>query len=194
MSKKLSKTMVFMLVFDALLIFITIFFALLFCTTGNGGIKTLYVTFLTISYHFLMRIIVGETVTIIYRNRKFNLSSRGFRIFKFESGLYEKLKVKRWKQNVITARPEQFDLRKNSMDAVLHNTAQAELVHRIIMILSFAPLLLIIPYGAPTVFVITSVLASMIDLIFVIIQRYNRPRLIRIIKKHGQIKGVGSLV
>ena len=68
------------------------------------------------------------------------------------------------------------------MDELLHNVAQAELVHRIIMVLSFGPLLLIIPYGVPMVFVVTSIVAALIDLQFVIIQRYNRPRVMKLLK------------
>ena len=175
-----------MLVLDALLIFITAVFALLFRVFGKGWMLSLYVTFFTTAYHFVMRIIVGEAVTILYRSRRFNLNSRFFSIYKFESKLYERLNVKRWKKNITTAKPEQFDLSKSSMEDLLHNIMQAELVHRIIMVLSFVPLLLIIPYGAPAVFVTTSVIACFIDLVFVIIQRYNRPRLIKLMEKKGK--------
>lgn len=186
MSKKPSKTMVLMLVLDILLIFITAVFALLFRVFGKGWMLSFYVTFLTTAYHFVMRIIVGEAVTILYRRRRFNSNSRFFSIYKFESKLYERLNVKQWKKSIITAKPEQFDLSKNSMEVLLHNIMQAELVHRIIMALSFAPLLLIIPYGAPVIFVTTSVIACFIDLVFVIIQRYNRPRLIKLMEKKGK--------
>jgi len=109
-------------------------------------------------------------------NKSFPQDRLGFRIYSFEKGLYQKLKVKKWKMHVITAKPEQFDLNMVTPEKLLHNVMQAELVHRIIMVLSFAPLLLIIPFGAPWVFIITSIVACLIDSICVIIQRYNRPR------------------
>lgn len=146
---------------------------------------SLYVTFLTISYHFVMRLIVGELITVRYRNRKFDLNSTGFHLYKFEPELYKRLKVKKWKKNIITAKPEQFNIRKNSMEDLLHNIAQAELVHRIIMVLSFVPLLLIIPYGVPIIFIMTSVLSCLIDLQFVIVQRYNRPRVMKLMETKG---------
>ena len=62
--------------------------------------------------------------------------------------------------------------------------AQAELAHRVIMVLSFVPLILIIPYGAAGVFITTSVLACLADMQFVIIERYNRPRVLRLIEKN----------
>ncbi len=94
------------------------------------------------------------------------------------------LNVKKWKSKAITAKPEQFDLRKVTPKELLHNTLQAELVHRYIMALSFLPLFLIIPYGVPAVFILTSAAACLLDCVFVIIQRYNRPRIIRILKHY----------
>ncbi len=59
---------------------------------------------------------------------------------------------------------------------------QAELVHRIIMILSFIPLLFIIPFGEPFAFILTSIAACFIDLFFVTIQRFNRPRVEKLVE------------
>ena len=160
----------------------TIIFAILYHFYQAGWMLSTYITFLTISYHFSMRLIVGELITVLYRNREFHLDSRGFRLYGFEEKLYRALKVKKWKLHMSTAKPEQFDLSTNSMEVLLHNMAQAELVHRIIMVLSFVPVLFIIPYGVPAIFITTSLVASLIDLLFVIMQRYNRPRVMRILK------------
>jgi len=162
-------------------ILMTILFYVLWRKLGGGGIQAAYITFLTTSYHFVMRIAV-EIVTVIYSNRKFDLTSFGFRQLKFEPKLYKALRVKKWKKFSITAKPNQFDLEQNSAESLLHNIAMAELGHRIIMVLSFVPLILIIPYGTPAVFIITSVCACLIDLKYVIIQRYNRPRVLKLIK------------
>lgn len=182
MSMKTSRNMAIMICIDTLMVVLTVFFEILYCKFGQGWMQTLYITFLTVSYHFLMRLIVGEIISVRYRNRKFDLNSIGFRMHNFESELYKRLQVKKWKKNIITAKPEQFDISKNSMEAMLHNIAQAELVHRIIFVLSFVPLVLIIPYGAPIIFIMTSIFACLIDLQFVIVQRYNRPRVIKLIE------------
>ena len=180
---KTSTTIKLMILFTIFLLSVTVGFYVLFNVYGKDYMRILYITFLTIFYHFAMRLFVGETVTVIYKNREFNIDSFGFKIRSFEPRLYKFLKVKKWKIKVITAKPEQFDLTKVSKEELLHNMLQAELVHRIIMVLSFLPLLLIIPYGCPSVFILTSVFACLIDLIFVIIQRYNRPRIIRLIAR-----------
>ena len=182
MSRKTSRNMALMICIDIFMVVMTLFFVILYRKFGQGWMLTLYVTFLTISYHFVMRLIVGELITVRYRNRKFNLNSVGFRIYRFEPELYKRLNVKKRKKNIVTAKPEQFDISRNSTEALLHNIAQAELVHRIIMVLSFVPLLLIIPYGTPIIFIITSIFACLIDLQFVIIQRYNRPRVMKLME------------
>ena len=185
-SRKTAKNIVILIWVTIVFIMLTVVFAVLHDIYDEGWMLSAYVTFLTISYHFSMRLIVGEAVTVIYRKREFNLDSTGFRIYGFEKNLYRRLNVKKWKLHMITAKPEQFDLRENDMNVLLHNMAQAELVHRIIMVLSFVPILLIIPYGASVVFIVTSVVAALIDLQFVIIQRYNRPRVMRILEmKHS---------
>ena len=137
------------------------------------------ITLFTIFYHFAMRLIVGEAVTVAFRGKEFPQDRLGFRLYDFEKDLYRKLNVKQWKLNVITAKPEQFDLKQVSPQELLHNVMQAEFVHRLIMIFSFVPIFFIIPFGAPLAFILTSVFASLFDCVFVIIQRYNRPRVIK---------------
>lgn len=148
---------------------------------GIGWLQPAAITLLTMFYHFAMRLAVGETVALLFRNKDFPQDKWGFRLYDFEGKLYRRLKVKHWKANVITAKPSQFDVKRVGPKELLHNMMQAELVHRWIMLLSFAPLLFIIPFGEPAVFAITSIGACIIDSVFVVIQRYNRPRVLRYI-------------
>lgn len=181
---KRSATLKQMILLTIGLLFFTLVFLHLYHVLHRGWMQSVYITLLTVSYHFAMRLIVGETITRMYRQREFRMDSLGFRIRSFEPKLYEILHVKAWKKKVITARPEQFDIRKASPTELLHNMLQAELVHRVIMVLSFLPLLLIIPYGTAPVFILTSIAACLVDCVFVIIQRYNRPRVIRLMKRY----------
>jgi hypothetical protein len=57
---------------------------------------------------------------------------------------------------------------------------QSEIVHEIIFVLSFMPILAIIWFGEPLAFIITSILSALFDLMFVIMQRYNRNRILRL--------------
>ena len=59
----------------------------------------------------------------------------------------------------------------------------AEIGHALIVLLSFAPILLAKRLGGGAAFWITSVFAAAFDLQFVFIQRYNRARVSKIMQK-----------
>jgi hypothetical protein len=134
----------------------------------------------TTFYHFAMRLIVGAVVPNFIkqpRNRKW------FYPKNFEKNLYTVLKVKHWKDHWPTYNPASFSLRSHAPEQILHTSCVSEAVHEVIILLSFIPLLFSLRWGAFPVFLITSVLAAVFDCSFVIIQRYNRPRLLRILAK-----------
>lgn len=56
------------------------------------------------------------------------------------------------------------------------------------MLFSLLPIALIPFLGGAAAFIITSVLAMLIDLIFVILQRYNRPMLVRVMERFEKLK------
>lgn len=89
---------------------------------------------------------------------------------------------KKWKKWVPVFNPKDYDLKNNSIAEIIQVTCQAEVVHEIIMILSFVPVIFSVWFGAAEVFLITSCVAFLIDSIFVVLQRYNRPRLMRLLK------------
>lgn len=142
----------------------------------------LAITFGTVFYHFAMRLLVGHIVNRIMRN-KADCSKAWYQPRSFEDRLYKLLKVKKWKGNLPTYDPSTFDPKLHSWDEIAQAMCQAEIVHEVIVVLSFLPLLGVIPFGSFGVFLITSVLAAMYDLCFVILQRYNRPRILKMIHK-----------
>ena len=79
--------------------------------------------------------------------------------------------------------PKVFDSKLHTWDEIAQAMCQAELVHEVIVLLSFLPLFAAIPFGAFPVFLITSLISALYDLSFVIMQRYNRPRVVRIFEK-----------
>lgn len=159
------------------------FFRGIYAKQGYGFYLTAAITFLTFAYHFSMRILVGIFITALFWNREFPMYSKLLLPTANEQHLYKKWKVKTWKQYAITANPGQFDVQSLNLKELLHNMIQAEMVHECIIILSFVPLLFSIPFGAMPVFFITSVMAACIDLKYVIIQRYNIPRVIKLIER-----------
>ena len=147
----------------------------------NDTTEALAITAGTFFYHFAMRLLVGALVP--------GLIPTGaekhwwFREKHFEPGLYRALGVKTWKKWMPTYAPESFDLRKHTLAEIVHTSCASEAVHEVIAVLSFAPVLTVPAFGAAGVFWATSVLAALFDSCFVILQRFNRPRFLRILKK-----------
>ncbi len=148
----------------------------------KGVFLPLAITFGTIFYHFCMRLAVGGFYDGVMKNRA-DYRRKWYRLSRWEAGLYEKLHVKQWKDKMPTYDAQIFDPKVHSWDEIAQATCQAELVHETVAVLSFLPLFASKALGAFPVFLITSLLAAMLDLLFVMIQRYNRPRLIRIAKR-----------
>ena len=107
-----------------------------------------------------------------------------------EAKLYKALRVRRWKGRLPTYAPSQFSLETQSPEQILRNMCGAEAVHEIIMVLSLLPIGLSGFFGTPGVFLGTSLAAALFDSLFVIAQRYNRPRLMRVLMRQklpGQV-------
>ena len=140
------------------------------------------ITFGTISYHFVMRLFVGYVIDHLLDNHV-DYRAKWFQVSDFEQRFYKKLKVKKWKGKMGTYDPDCFDSKIHSWDEIAQAMCQAEVVHEVIMLLSFVPVLAAFRFGSWIVFVITSILAACIDATFVMMQRYNRPRIIKLMKK-----------
>ena len=149
---------------------------------GNSVLFTIAITLCTCFYHFAMRLIVGLCIDAIFRN-KMNYNKWWFRERKFEARLYKILRVKKWKNRLPTFNSEYFDLKKHSIEEIIQATCQAEVGHEIMMVLSFVPVIFTIWFGSLVAFLITSFIAFCFDSVFVIMQRFNRPRLRRLLKR-----------
>ncbi|MBQ9980314.1 MAG: hypothetical protein IJP23_04580 [Oscillospiraceae bacterium] len=159
-------------------------FTVLYCVYGKDALLSAAITFWTFFYHFAMRLAVGGIVNA--RREKCRVSARRFAPLKFESALYKRLRVRRWKDKMPTYAPESFDGKKLGLEGVIRTMCVSETVHEIIIIFSFLPLFAAIPFDSFWVFFITSLLAAFYDLLFVIMQRYNRPRLVKLANKKAR--------
>ena len=161
---------------------VTVLLAVLYCVCPYGGILNCAISFGTTAYHFGMRLLVGHLVlkTTGYR---FDYHDRWFSPRKWETSFYRLLRVKKWKHGIPTYDPKSFSLKAHTPEQVIRNMCGAEIVHEIIIIFSFIPVSFSLVFGELPVFIVTSILAAMYDSIFVIVQRCNRPRLMRILEK-----------
>lgn len=155
----------------------TVVLAALYRFLSKDWLLTTAISTGTTCYHVTMRLLVGTLVSPVKG------TSRWFRPRVWEAPVYRFLGVKGWKKHLPTYDPRQFSLDENTLEQVIRNMCGAEVVHEIIMACSFLPLLTVPFFGAFEVFFITSLLAALFDSLFVIAQRYNRPRLERILRK-----------
>ncbi|MCH5185863.1 MAG: hypothetical protein J1F64_07040 [Oscillospiraceae bacterium] len=150
--------------------------------TGSRVIFSVAVTFGTIFYHLAIRLTVGYFINARYNNRM-NYTKKWFAEKAFERNLYKRIQVKKWKKLLPTFNLQDFDLKNRSVPEIIQVTCRSEVVHEVNMLLSFVPVVFTVWFGSAGVFLLTSCAAFLFDGIFVIIQRYNRPRLIRLMKK-----------
>lgn len=153
-----------------------------FIVTDSSTVKLLTITAGVTLYHFAMRLAVGYIVNAIMKN-KADHKNVWFREKGFEDKLYKLIRVQKWKKFIPTYDPDTFDARKRTVNELIGASCQAEIVHEVIMLLSLLPIALIRFWGSAAAFIITSVLSMLIDCVFVILQRYNRPRLVRVMKR-----------
>ena len=143
---------------------------------------TVAVTTGTISYHFWMRLFVGGVFDLALNN-KVDYNKKWFRVGQVEQKLYGVLKVKKWKKYFPAYDPNVFDEKQHSWNEIAAATCQSELVHETIVVLSFLPIVFSVWFGATVVFVLTSIFSALFDLTFVMIQRYNRPRVLKVLNR-----------
>lgn len=158
--------------------------------TKNDIAKTVTITVGVTLYHFAMRLAVGTVINAIMNN-KANHNHIWFREKSFENKLYKLIRVRKWKKHLPTYSPDTFDTGRKTVKELVGATCQAEIVHEVIMVLSLLPILSIPFLGGAAAMIITSVLAMLFDSLFVILQRYNRPKLIRIMERFPKIASRG---
>ncbi len=144
--------------------------------------KTLSITFGTICYHFSMRLAIGNILHPLHRH-PINTEHFWFRQKQFETKLYSALKIQKWKILMPTYNPEYFSLKKHTPSQIVKTMCVSELVHECNVVFSFVPLLAVPVFGAFWVFFFTSLASSCYDMLFVLLQRYNRPRMQRLASK-----------
>lgn len=137
----------------------------------------------TIMYHFWVRIIMGNVSKLF--KKYINYKSWWFQERKFEKKLYKVLKVKKWKNKALTYNPETFSLKEHSLEEIANTMAKSEVDHWINEVISLTTILFSILWGHFYLFLGTAIFAMIFDSQFIIIQRYNRPRILKVLEKQN---------
>ena len=145
----------------------------------------LTITLFTISYHLIANMAAGVLSKVIPLRE----GSPCFTVSDREMEWYGIIGVRKWKDRAPTYEPEAF--RTLDMKALRRATEGAEVCHLISIFFSILPIpvALISDYLRPgmAAFAITSALAVFFNLALIDIQRFNRYRIDRIIRKTGII-------
>ena len=144
------------------------------------------ITAFTIMYHFWVRIIMGNVSKLF--KKYINYKQWLFKERKFEKKLYKILRVKDWKGKALTYNPESFSLKEHSLEEIANTMAKSEVDHWINEAISLSTMLFAILWGDFWIFCLTAVAAMIFDSQFIIIQRYNRPRIVKIIDRESKTK------
>ena len=168
---------------------LAMFFAFwgVFLGTKSSIFFTLGIVAMTICYHFTIRLVIGGLFDYFLKN-DVNYKREWFSERGFEKKLYKTLRVKKWKDYLPAADEDLFSLEKRTPVQVIKAGCQAEIVHECCAAAGLFSMFLAIPFGYFWVFFATSVAAALSDFLFVAIQRYNRPRLLKLIERKNAIK------
>lgn len=149
---------------------------------GPAWLLTAAVIMGTVAYHLLVRLVIGGAVNLAMGNRG-NPQSRWFRPRRWEPALYRRLGVKGWKRHMPTYVPELFSLKTHTPEEVAGAMCQAEAVHAIGAAACMLPVAAAKWFGALPVFLLISLASAGLELALVIVQRYNRPRILALARQ-----------
>lgn len=132
-----------------------------------------------ILYHFGLRIYMGNVT------KRFNFESDHpwFRQKAFEKKLFKILRVRQWKDKVLTFDPALYDFQNRTLYQLAATMRKSETDHWINEIISVISIFFALLWGCLPAFLITALLAMLFDAQFIIVQRYNRPLVLRLIEK-----------
>lgn len=145
----------------------------------SAAVKWTGVVSFMILYQFGLRILFGE----ITRRFTFNYLHPFFTRKKFEIKLYRFLRVRNWKDKVLTFDPDAYDFKNRTLEELAATMAKSETDHWINIVISVCGIFFSLIWGLFPVFLLTAVLAMLFDAQFIVVQRYNRPVVMRLMER-----------
>jgi hypothetical protein len=165
---------------------------LLFLVTGKRIIYLFSLASGWIFYHTFIRLESGDVLNML--RPSFDYGSRLFRERENETKIYEKMGIRKWKKYLPTYVPGSFDISKRPIRAVIYESCKSETDHIINLVFNFGSvsfcLLTRDPAGNFWFFFLTAVAGGFIETVFIIEQRYNRPRLVKLMIRRERTEGV----
>lgn len=126
-----------------------------------------------ILFHFLPPFVIPFSV-IAYKTK----SPFWFKQSKFDKWFYKKIKIREWKNKVPSYDDSLFSLKMRSKEQIIKGMIQSGNVHLFLIFLSFVPIILGKYFSHYTEMIIMAVIFSIVHIPFVVIQRFNIPRVV----------------
>ena len=161
-----------------LVIMVIVWYVGIFLWSGMDKKKAIRVFATLLSYHIIVRIIWGMAVEHTPLD-KFNPDNKLYQSRGFETAYFKKVKVRNWKDNMPVAHPQRWDVREREMEDIIKSSCQAEIDHEGNIILSLITIFFAYDASSFRMLLFTALSASFVDYLFVLIQRFNRPRFVR---------------
>ena len=131
-----------------------------------------------ILYHFGLRLLMG----VFTKHLGINYTHPFFKPRSFEKKLYKFLRVREWRNKVLTFEPDEFLMSKRTLIQIANTMSKAETDHWINEIISITAIFFFLIWGMFPIFLITSVAAMLFDAQFIVLQRFQRPKVVRLIE------------
>lgn len=163
----------------ASMVLMFIFFITYFNTKSNNSL-VFGISMMAVCYHFISRIAITTMFNSFYTSEIVNPNENRFQQKSFEKGLYRKIKVRRWKNSFSSFDPNNFSLRFYSIDELIFEGCKAEMTHWICLFVGLLSLIFTVWFGAFTIYLAASVIGAIYDLAIIVVQRFNRPRLMKV--------------
>ena len=96
------------------------------------------------------------------------------------------LRVKEWKGKALTYNPDDFNVKEKALETIANTMAKSEVDHWINEAISLSTMLFSLIWGQFWIFALTAILAMIFDSQFIIIQRYNRPRIVKLLERENR--------
>lgn len=133
----------------------------------------------TVFYHFGLRIFMGE----VTKRLTFDYNHPWFKPRPFEKKLYKFLRIRRWKDKVLTFDPAAYDFNNRTPEQLATTMAKSETDHWINEVISLTSILFSLAFGHLPLFIVSAVAAMLFDAQFIIVQRFNRPIVLRFMNR-----------
>ncbi|MDE7230769.1 MAG: hypothetical protein K2N56_09855 [Oscillospiraceae bacterium] len=159
------------------LVFMFAFYKL-FVDNRNDVCLFMGILFMTAAYHLIVRLVIG-TFGDAALEKGIDPDNHWFADSNAEQSVYRAIGVKSWKNKLPAPEPWKFSVKRRSLEDIVAESCRTEVVHEAGVIASLLSVLLTVPFGYLWFFILTAVLGGIFDLVFIIVQRYNRPRLMR---------------